>query len=290
MYNPEMFSPMLLEKYSKWSEEYTEYLLSEKFDGYRALYYNGVFRSRARNLYRAPEWFTKDYPRDVLLDGELFVERGGFSVVASTLKKKIPVDDEWKRVKFMVYDLPLSDKNYTERYHDLKELLGASDTQTQTEIKTAFATKFKSMYLVKQYKLESNEQLMKFYTIIIQKGGEGVVIRDSNSKYIKRRTKKVLKLKPSHDAEAVVTGYEMGDGKYTGLLGSLQVNWVTPPSKTNLKASFTVGSGLTDIERKNYTTLFKLGTVIKVKYMELSEENIPRHPVYLGKVPVEYLH
>lgn len=283
-----MFSPMLLEKYVSWSEEYKEYLLSEKFDGYRALYYNGVFRSRTGNSYRAPEWFTEGYPKDTLLDGELFADRGCFSVVASTLKKKIPVDKEWKRIKFMVFDLPLNDQNYVYRYQNLKEILGASDTQE--DIKTVFATRFKNLYLIKQYKLESKEQLMKFYTRIIQKSGEGIVIRDASSKYIKKRTKKVLKLKPSHDAEAVVTGYEMGDGKYMGLLGSLQVNWVTPPSKTNLKASFTVGSGLTDVERKNYTTLFKLGTVIKVKYMELSEENIPRHPVYLGKVSVEYMH
>lgn len=288
MYNPDTFSPMLADKYSTWSDEYKEYLLSEKYDGYRALYYNGEFRSRTGNFYNAPEWFTEHFPKDTLLDGELFIERGGFNKVASTVRKKKPVDSEWRKIKFMVFDLPMNPNSYVNRYVQLKEILGTkSPTQ---EIKTVFQTDYKYIYLVKQYQLESETQLEQFYTKIIQKNGEGVVIKDQHSKYIKKRTKKVLKVKPKEDAEAIVTGYKMGDGKYTGLLGSLEVNWVKPPTSEHLKASFTVGSGLTDHDRTNYTKLFKIGTIIKVKYMELGEDSVPRHPVYLGKVPKEYCH
>ena len=93
----------------------------------------------------------------------------------------------------MVFDLPMNPKSYLDRYIQLKEILGTNEQHNDNDndnIKTAFKTDYKYIYLVKQYRLESETQLQQFYTKVIQKNGEGVVIKDQNSKYIKKRTKK----------------------------------------------------------------------------------------------------
>jgi len=42
---------------------------------------------------------------------------------------------------------------------------------------------------------------------------------------------------------------------------------------------FSVGSGLSDEERQNPP---KIGTIITVKYQELTDAGIPRFPTYIG--------
>jgi len=43
------------------------------------------------------------------------------------------------------------------------------------------------------------------------------MLRDPNSFYEFGRTSSLLKVKPYHDEEALVIGYEEGKGKYSGL-------------------------------------------------------------------------
>jgi DNA ligase 1 len=283
-YNPDIFSPMLSEKYTEWKDDYTNYIASEKFDGFRSIYYNGEFRSRTCNKFRAPDWFSDSMPRDIVLDGELFVKRGDFKSVSSIVRKKVPIDNEWAQIKFIVFDTPCEKGVFQDCYEKLKNLLKTTQDEWSTDFKTVFATQYKYLYLAKQYKINNKEELMGMYDKIVKKGGEGVMIKDSRETYKRKRTKILLKIKPKGDNEAIVIGYKNGTGKYNGLLGSLDVQWISMPG------DFSVGSGLTDNDRINYKTLFPIGTIVKVKYVELSSDNIPRHPVYIGTVPKEYNH
>jgi DNA ligase-1 len=283
-YNPDIFEPMTSEKYKEWNDDYKNYIVSEKFDGYRAIYYNGEFRSRICNKFRAPDWFIEGMPRDIVLDGELFVDRGEFKSVSSIVKKKVPIDSEWRRIKYIVFDIPCENMILLDCYEKLKNVLQVKEDAWSSVFKTVFATRYNYVYLAKQYKIQSETEMMMMYVKIIKKGGEGVMIKDPRERYKRKRTKKLLKIKPKADAEAIVIGYNDGTGKYNGMLGSLNVKWISG------NGNFSVGSGLTDNDRVYYKTLFPLGTIVKVKYVELSKDGIPRHPVYIGTIPKEYNH
>ena len=60
------------------STDPTGYWMSEKFDGIRAYWDGKDFYSRLGNLILAPDWFVRDFPHDIELNGELFGGRGKF--------------------------------------------------------------------------------------------------------------------------------------------------------------------------------------------------------------------
>ena len=86
------------------------WLLSEKYDGYRARWIPGkrIFLSRNQKEFVAPEWF-KDAMPNIDLDGELFAGRENFQDMG-VVRKKIPIDEEWINIKYVVYDLPEDEK------------------------------------------------------------------------------------------------------------------------------------------------------------------------------------
>src|SRR6185369_3093140 len=57
------------------------YLLSEKYDGVRALWDGNALRSRMGNVIAAPAWFIDRLP-PTPLDGELWMARGQFEKVS----------------------------------------------------------------------------------------------------------------------------------------------------------------------------------------------------------------
>ena len=67
--------------------------MSEKYDGYRAMWDGKRFVSRQGNVYNAPEWFTKHLPKDVVLDGELYAGRDNFQQCGA-VRHKVPVDKD----------------------------------------------------------------------------------------------------------------------------------------------------------------------------------------------------
>ena len=64
------------------------WLMAEKWDGYRALWVDGKLLSRNGKEYNAPEWFTACLPKDIQLDGEIWIDRYSFQEVGKIRKKK----------------------------------------------------------------------------------------------------------------------------------------------------------------------------------------------------------
>lgn len=119
------------------------------------------------------------------------------------------------------------------------------------------------------------EELESFYESILIKGGEGIMLRKPNSKYVGKRSGDLLKVKPFFDAEAKIVGYDEGGGKYLGMLGAFEVE------DLKTKKKFKVGSGLTDKIRKDYKKTHPKGTLITYAYTGTTDSGIPRHPRYL---------
>jgi DNA ligase-1 len=83
----------------------TPYLVSEKYDGVRALWDGKALRSRAGNVFAAPAWFIAKLPKQAL-DGELWIARGQFEKLSGAVRKTTPLDEEWRQIKYMIFELP----------------------------------------------------------------------------------------------------------------------------------------------------------------------------------------
>ena len=81
----------------------------------------------------------------------------------------------------------------------------------------------------------------------------------AGSKYERRRSKTLLKVKTFYDEEAIVVGHADGTGRVAGMCGSLLCE--TPD-----KRRFKVGSGLSDAQRRDPPAV---NAVITYRYQEL---------------------
>jgi DNA ligase-1 len=268
-YNPKTFKTMLANSYK--DQDISDFFVSEKLDGVRAIYYNGKFTSRNNKELFCPEWFVKDFPKNTVIDGELFTKRDDFSKILSIVKKHNPIDSEWKTIKFMAFDLPFLNEPFHKRY---AELLRISKSKEY-------------MKVVINHKIKNFAGLEKIHEELIKKGAEGTMIRDPESYYEGKRSKYLLKYKPFQDDEAVVQGFEFGTGKNTEVMGKLRVQWFR---KNQDKQIFSVGSGFTDTERKNYKKLYPKGAIIKVKYFGFTSSGKPRFPIFLSVIPKKMVH
>lgn len=113
-----------------------------------------------------------------------------------------------------------------------------------------------------------------FLAAILEKGGEGGVLKHLGSRY----GLNWVKIKKRFDFSTVVTGYKPGKGKYADTLGAISV------SVYQNGALVEVGhcSGMTDAVRTdiwNNQSLF-LGRVLDVYAQEITDAGRMRHPVF----------
>lgn len=242
------------------------YYISEKYDGIRAVWDGKQLKSRTNKKIEAPMWFIQQLPSGVPLDGELYIGRGLFEQTASIVSKKSPINSEWKRIKYYVFDLPLSSEPFNKRYEQLKELV---TTQCKKDC---------VMVVPKHSIVGSRGEMKQMFENVVAKGGEGVMLRRANSKYVQKRSSDLLKVKPTDDAEAIITGMIEGKGKDAGTMGALQVVLKGDTSK-----AFKIGTGFSAENRRTmWATKDKLiGTMVTFGYKGLTAKGIPRHPAFM---------
>jgi len=88
-----------------------EYVISEKLDGFRAIWDGKEFRSKNGNVFFAPESFKSSMPKGVILDGELWMGREKYKEVSQVLRRqnwdsKEAQEEAWDKFTFMVFDSP----------------------------------------------------------------------------------------------------------------------------------------------------------------------------------------
>ena len=82
----------------------------------------------------------------------------------------------------------------------------------------------------------------------------------------------LLKIKSTEEVDAMVKGHDPGKGKHAGRCGALLVELANGKQ-------FCVGSGLSDAQRSAPPAV---GTVVVVRFQELTDGGIPRFPVFVG--------
>jgi len=246
---------LLLLKTYKENVDVSGWLMSEKLDGVRAYWDGKKFISRGGHEYKAPKWFTKDFP-PFEIDGELWSKRGDFDTISGIVRRQTPHED-WIKLTYNIFEVPNQKGGLISRLNVLKEYLKRHPS--------------KYIRVIKQFTCKDKEHLKTFLQEIEKKGGEGVVVRNPNALYINKRTTQALKVKSFDDTECIVIGYKQGKGKYSGKVGSL----ICKQSNGQI---INIGSGLSDSLRDNPPSI---GTNITFKYNGLTTKGKPRFPVYL---------
>ena len=246
---------LLAERY-RGDIDVTRYWVSEKLDGVRASWDGKSLRFRSGNPVPAPTWFLDALPVQPL-DGELWLGRGSFDQLSAIVRRHAPDDADWKRVRYMIFELPNAPGSFTHRVEQIKVVTAA--------------TNLSWLQPVPQFRLPSDAALQRKLRDIVRSGGEGLMLHRDDAAYETGRSSALLKLTPWLDAEATVVAHLPGKGKYAGMLGALRME--LPDGR-----HFSLGSGLTDALRREPPPV---GTQITYRYRELTKNGMPRFPRYL---------
>jgi DNA ligase-1 len=230
--------------------------VSEKLDGVRAWWDGTHLITRGGHLVQAPGWFTAGLP-PVPLDGELWMGRRTFAELSGTVRRLTPDEDAWRRVRYLVFDLPTHPGTFGQRLAALRALLeNTGNPQVEP---------------LRQFRVASRAALMEELDRVVRAGGEGLMLHRDQSLYRPVRSADLLKLKPWQDAEARVIGYLPGHGRLEGMLGALVV-------ETADGQRLRLGTGFTDEERRHPPPV---GSIVTFRYQGLTATGLPRFARFL---------
>jgi len=290
---------------SKYSKPPKGWIMSEKFDGYRALFrYEevdgklvGKFYSRNNKHFNAPDWFLDSMPPpellgDKILDGELWAGRDNFQLMG-IVRKKVPIPEEWLNIQYQVYDITNGEGGFVDRLKTLKRIVEFTGKSWSLRLKN------EEFYIPEgveippplvfaiQKRITSESMMKTFYQDIIDNGGEGIMMKHPLSSYENGRSNYMLKYKPAFDREAVIVDYKMGDpdSKYKGMLGSFicrpLINHDTYMSVDEDDNHIFTLSGMDDNIRKNYKRSHPVGTIITFECSGFTDKGVPRFGRYV---------
>jgi DNA ligase-1 len=232
------------------------FLVSEKFDGVRALWDGQVLRFRSGRLIAAPAWFLSALPR-MALDGELWLERGAFDRLSGVVRQAEPDDEAWRAVKYLVFDAPGHQAPFVDRVASVQSSLARAQHPW--------------LLPVVQHEVKDARALQTLLQDTVGQGGEGLMLHRSDARWQPGRTDALFKLKPEHDEEGLVVGYQAGKGRLLGMTGALMVQM---PSGQR----FALGSGLSDAQRRNPPPV---GAWVTYRYRDRTPSGLPRFASFL---------
>lgn len=236
-------------------QDVSGWLMSEKLDGIRAIWDGRTLRTRGGKEVAAPQWFMKTLP-PFAIDGELWSRRGNFQNIQTIVMDHQP-GERWQELTYNIFDVPDAEGGLQ---HRLTKLAGWLQLHPTPYI-----------HILEQIPCRNNAHLEAFRREIEAKGGEGVVVRDPDAPYEKKRTANALKVKSFEDDECVVTAHHGGKGQFVGMLGAFSCR--LPNGKV-----FKIGSGLKKNDRLNPPAI---GATATFKHQGWTNGGKPRFPVFL---------
>lgn len=247
-------------------------LLEPKLDGVRVLtivnYENRTVIQYSRNgkLLENFGHITKAIEENIDLIGRSYVLDG--EVVSSSfqeLMKQVHRKDDVQAqdARLMLFDIiPLSE------FQTGKSVLGQRRRSNLLRGMSKIFEKIGNIDIIPQTEVDLDSyvgelQFKEFNKDAIDKGFEGIMIKDPDAKYECKRSTSWLKQKPFIEVSLVVSAYEEGTGRNEGRLGAL----ICEGEDDGKKIQVNVGSGFTDDQRKEFWTSKEslLGQVIEIR-------------------------
>jgi DNA ligase-1 len=222
------------------------WIATEKIDGIRGLWNGRTMRTRSGKIVTLPTRLKRVLPR-VPLDGELYFGRNRFSRANRWINAH---DDVGRGLKYYVFDVIDKKSPYKERVERAKALV--------SRIKRRFG-RTAPLVAAKPIRVRNQAHLGQLMNRVLEKGGEGLILRDPASMYVTGRSKKMLKLKPVKTMMGVVIGHNLGK-----TVGSVKIR---------------LSNGVvTSVKGKRRP----IGSKIIIEFQELTTKGAPRHPRVRG--------
>lgn len=252
---------MLLKNYD--GRDISGWVMSEKYDGVRAIWDGKKLKSRHNKEFCAPQSFISQLP-PFSIDGELFAGRGSFEKAASITAR---CDEDWEELEYLIFDAPEAKGYLPTRLAVLKDFL-TKNPNLQIKI-------------IEQIEIKNTKEAFDYLEKITANGGEGVVVRDPKEPYKNGRQSTIMKLKKFYDAECEVYSIKpRKDGN--SVVGSVLCK------DGSSKTAFKIGSGFGSLKicqkaSGDEQNCLKTGDIITYKYQNLTKNGKPRFAIFLRK-------
>lgn len=184
-------------------------------------------------------------------------------ILNSTLKKETPLGNfkifVWDVVDFSSEKGKKDETTYLERFGMVPKI-----------------SRGKVVVPVNSRIVSSMKEIQVFYKEILSKGGEGLVIKNGEMPWENKTSKFQLKMKNEVDLDLKIVGYNPGEGKFKGQVGSI----ICETSDGLLQVSC---SGMTDAKRKEITQKAEelIGTILCVRANNIMESTMEGKPYSL---------
>ena len=257
----EVPKPMLAHGYDKQAHKITfPAMVQPKLDGVRMLLGpDGTCLSRTGKKFSAEvlAHISKEHrvSRKCWLDGELYSDELTFEEIVSACRKQSGAPNE--KIHYHVYDIVDPEKPFCERLAELKELVNG----------------MKYTRVVKTLHVQNATQVLEYHNQFVQEGYEGIMIRNTNSKYVQKRSYHLQKFKNFQDDEFLISDIKEATGNDAGTAIVQCKNkqgdtfWVRPRGTREYRAEI--------LKQKD---LF-MGQLLTVRFQNLTEKGVPRFPV-----------
>lgn len=242
-------------------QDIRRYWVSEKLDGVRGRWTGSELLTRNGNKISAPDWFIESFPKDMQLDGELWAGRELFEWTSGVVRSH-GGGEEWRKLRFMVFDTPIAGLSFDERL---------------TLLHTNLTGRGEYLALIPQQKFDSREGLLAFFNTEVANGAEGLMLHRGDAHYRDGRNSLLVKLKPLNDAEGEVIGYRPGKGTLEGLMGSLRL-------RLKDGTEFYLGTGF-DLQTRRQPPA--LGSWVTFQYQGLTDKGKPKGARFVRVRPPE---
>jgi DNA ligase-1 len=233
-----------------------DYWISEKLDGVRGVWDGKTLRHRSGNPVHAPKWFTDALP-SVPLDGEIWIARQSFDKLSAIVRRAVPVDEEWRQVQYMIFEMPDAPGSFTERIARMRTTIKKADIPW--------------LHPIEQFRVADRKALAQKLKDVVKLGAEGLVLHKADAPYVTGRSDVLLKLKPMLDTEATVVAHIPGKGRNAGKLGALVLE--TPEGRR-----FRIGTGFSDADRAHPPPI---GSLVTYRYRDLTSSGLPKFTSFL---------
>lgn len=281
------FDVMLCTQYKEKAVAKLEWptIVQEKMDGMRVNFIvnqQGVdVRGRSGKEIHIGDLFSKelrnflymyqlDDKKEYVIDGELLVKTKDGSFLSrkkanGILNKAIhgTISDEEKNdIYAIIWDIvpksAFTEGAYSPGYIDRITYLNLREQK----MKESYPD-LRRVSVIESRVCESMDNVLEFYTEVITRKGEGVIIKNQNSGWKNKRVNHQIKMKIENECELLIKEVVGGEGRLRGKLGSFLCE-----SKDG-ELSVNVGTGFSDTQREEFFSENMVGQVVTVKFNEV---------------------
>lgn len=266
------FEVMLAKDFYKESHkvESNEFVLTEKLDGQRALFFHEDGQVKVFSRSGQPitglieiENEIKQLPFGVY-DGELLIKNEHLYKDRDVLQETLKItrkDGDKTGVNFWIFDA-LSDEEFQDGQS--KESYLKRKVNLAYQMSTIMEPAYNHIHLLPiLYQGKDMSVIPKLLSELENEGKEGLML-NLDKPYFCKRSDVLLKIKSMKTFDEICTGVFEGEGKYKGMLGGITVNY----KEYSLRA----GSGFNDEQRKLYFNNPELivGSLVEIQYFRES--------------------